>query len=83
MKKLDSGPMLGRYEVERELGKGAMGIVYLGRELGTGRAVTIKTMALPQEVEPDELDEVKERFFREAGLPREAVLAASPAPAMS
>jgi serine/threonine-protein kinase len=59
-------PMLGRYEVEKELGKGAMGIVYLGRDPKINRVVAIKTMALAQEFEADELDEVKERFFREA-----------------
>lgn len=59
-------PMLGRYEVEKELGKGAMGVVYLGRDPKISRVVAIKTMALSQEFEEDELDEVKERFFREA-----------------
>jgi len=59
-------PMLGRYEVEKELGKGAMGIVYLGKDPKINRVVAIKTMALAQEFEEDELDEVKERFFREA-----------------
>lgn len=59
-------PMLGRYQVEKELGKGAMGIVYLGSDPKIGRTVAIKTMALAQEFEEDELDEVKERFFREA-----------------
>ena len=59
-------PMLGRYQVEKELGKGAMGIVYLGRDPKISRVVAIKTMALAQEFEEDELDEVKERFFREA-----------------
>jgi serine/threonine-protein kinase len=59
-------PMLGRYQVEKELGKGAMGIVYLGRDPKISRVVAIKTMALSQEFEEDELDEVKERFFREA-----------------
>jgi serine/threonine-protein kinase len=59
-------PMLGRYQVEKELGKGAMGIVYLGRDPKISRVVAIKTMALAQEFENDELDEVKERFFREA-----------------
>ncbi|MGH8765309.1 MAG: CHASE2 domain-containing serine/threonine-protein kinase, partial [Burkholderiales bacterium] len=59
-------PMLGRYQVEKELGKGAMGVVYLGKDPKIGRVVAIKTMALSQEFEPDELKEVKERFFREA-----------------
>ena len=59
-------PMLGRYEVEKELGKGAMGIVYLGKDPKIGRVVAIKTMALSQEFEADELQDVKERFFREA-----------------
>ena len=59
-------PMLGRYQVEKELGKGAMGVVYLGRDPKISRVVAIKTMALSQEFEEDELVEVKERFFREA-----------------
>jgi serine/threonine-protein kinase len=65
---LDAGekPKLGRYTVEKELGKGAMGVVYLGKDPKIGRQVAIKTMALAQEFEADELAEVKERFFREA-----------------
>jgi len=59
-------PTLGRYQVEKELGKGAMGVVYLGKDPTIGRVVAIKTMALSQEFEADELVEVKERFFREA-----------------
>ncbi len=59
-------PMLGRYEVEKELGKGAMGVVYLGKDPKIGRVVAIKTLALSQEFEADELADVKERFFREA-----------------
>lgn len=58
--------MLGRFEVERELGKGAMGVVYLGTDPQTGKKVAIKTMALAQEFEDDQLDFVKQRFFREA-----------------
>jgi CHASE2 domain-containing sensor protein len=61
-----SKPMLGRYEIEKELGKGAMGVVYLGKDPKIGRVVAIKTMALAQEFEADELEEVKARFFREA-----------------
>lgn len=67
---LDDGtvekPMLGRYQLEKELGKGAMGVVYQGKDPKIGRVVAIKTMALAQEFEPDELEEVKARFFREA-----------------
>jgi len=59
-------PMLGRYEVEKELGKGAMGSVYLGKDPKISRVVAIKTMALSQTFEEDELQSVKERFFREA-----------------
>src|SRR2546421_9839601 len=59
-------PMLGRYRVEKELGKGAMGVVYLGKDPKIGRVVAIKTMALSQQFEADELAEVKDRFFREA-----------------
>ncbi|MDD5179872.1 MAG: serine/threonine-protein kinase [Gallionellaceae bacterium] len=61
-----SKPMLGRYQIEKELGKGAMGVVYLGKDPKIGRVVAIKTMALSQEFEPDELEDVKARFFREA-----------------
>ncbi|HUR41313.1 MAG TPA: serine/threonine-protein kinase [Verrucomicrobiae bacterium] len=59
-------PMLGRYQVEKELGKGAMGVVYMGKDPKINRIVAIKTMALTQEFERDELASVKERFFREA-----------------
>ena len=61
-----SKPMLGRYEIEKELGKGAMGVVYLGKDPKIGRVVAIKTMNLSQEFDADELEDVKARFFREA-----------------
>jgi eukaryotic-like serine/threonine-protein kinase len=43
-----------------------MGVVYLGKDPKIGRVVAIKTMALTQEFEADELKDVMERFFREA-----------------
>lgn len=61
----DVRPTLGRYEIIKELGRGAMGIVYLGRDPKINRSVAIKTMRL-DEVDPEELPEVKARFFREA-----------------
>ena len=59
-------PKLGRYEIDKELGKGAMGIVYQGQDPKISRVVAIKTLALAQEFEEDELEDVKQRFFREA-----------------
>lgn len=63
---INEKPMLGRYQVQKELGMGAMGIVYLGADPKINRTVAIKTMALSQEFEEDELEDVKARFFREA-----------------
>lgn len=59
-------PMLGRYQIDRELGKGAMGVVYLGKDPKIGRVVAIKTLALGQEFEGDALIDARARFFREA-----------------
>lgn len=57
---------LGRYEVIRELGKGAMGIVYEGKDPNIGRRVAIKT-ARREVVEASGMaDEMMERFLREA-----------------
>lgn len=61
----DVKPTLGRYEIVKELGRGAMGIVYLGKDPKIHRSVAIKTMRL-DEVEADEMPDVKARFFREA-----------------
>ena len=59
-------PTLGRYEVERELGRGAMGTVYLGKDPKINRVVAIKTLDLSAEFEGNELEQAKDRFFREA-----------------
>ncbi len=59
-------PMLGRYEIQRELARGGMGVVYLGKDPKLSRILAIKTLALSQEFEGERLQEVKERFFREA-----------------
>ena len=55
----------GRYEVMRELGKGAMGIVYLGRDPVIGRMVALKTIRAIGE-DDAEKREFGERFLREA-----------------
>ena len=57
---------LGRYKVLKELGRGSMGVVYLGKDPTIQRFVAIKTMRLDDIDDRDTLQEVKARFFREA-----------------
>lgn len=57
---------LGRYKVLKELGRGAMGVVYLGKDPTIHRFVAIKTMRLDKADDLDSVQEVKARFFREA-----------------
>ena len=59
-------PMLGRYEIKKELGKGAMGIVYLGVDPKINRSVAIKTMRFEEGLEEKAMKDLKDRFFREA-----------------
>lgn len=58
-------PTLGRYEIVRELGRGAMGVVYEGKDPKINRSVAIKTVNL-DEIEEKQVGQIKERFFREA-----------------
>ena len=58
-------PTLGRYEIIKKLGHGAMGTVYLGKDPSINREVAIKTISYA-DVEPQQLNEVKSQFFREA-----------------
>ncbi len=57
---------LGRYEVLKPLGKGAMGIVYLARDPLIGRVVAIKTFYLKDMMSDAEAEEYRKRFLREA-----------------
>ena len=43
-------PMLDRHQIDKELAKGVMGVVNLGKGPKIGRVVAIKTLALSQEL---------------------------------
>jgi serine/threonine-protein kinase len=55
----------GRYSLERELGRGGMGIVYLARELRLARPVAIKVLPRALALAKPEL---REKFLREAQM---------------
>ena len=57
---------LGRYEIVRELGKGAMGIVYLAKDPLIGRLVALKTIRPSAHAEDEDTREFQARFVREA-----------------
>jgi serine/threonine protein kinase len=62
-----SGPArIGPYPVERQIGHGAMGAVYLARDTATNLPLAIKTLALGRDFAGAALDEAKLRFSREA-----------------
>lgn len=63
---IDTMPKLGHYEVEKEIGRGAMGVVYLGHDSKIDRTVAIKTLALSEEFAGNDLKDVTKRFFKEA-----------------
>ena len=59
---------LGKYVLVRQIGRGAMGAVYLGHDPATDREVALKTMALAQEFSGDDLADARARFLREAEM---------------
>ncbi|MFC1869546.1 CHASE2 domain-containing protein, partial [Thermodesulfobacteriota bacterium] len=65
---LEIKPTVGRYEIVREVGQGAMGIVYKARDPKINRILAIKTIRFSDEFEKDRVQEIKNRFFKEAEI---------------
>src|SRR5437773_6202134 len=57
---------IGRYKIVRELGRGAMGVVFHAIDPNIGRPVAIKTIQFGIGRKPEELEKLRERLFREA-----------------
>ncbi|HZC67835.1 MAG TPA: serine/threonine-protein kinase, partial [Nitrospirales bacterium] len=62
---LNQRQRLGRYAVIRELGRGSMSVVYLGKDPTIQRFVALKTVRFDDAGNPSELVEIKRRFFSE------------------
>ncbi|HXV77299.1 MAG TPA: serine/threonine-protein kinase [Candidatus Polarisedimenticolaceae bacterium] len=57
---------IGRYLVASEVGRGAMGVVYLATDPRLKRQVAVKTMRWPDGLTERQQSEFRERFLREA-----------------
>ena len=61
-KKGETTKRIGKYEILRELGRGAMGVVFKARDPLIGRLVALKTIALAA----SQSEDLRQRFYREA-----------------
>lgn len=68
----DNGPVvltrLGRYEVQEEIGRGTMGVVYRGHDPVIDRAVALKTVLVPEALPEAKRQAFLERFAQESRI---------------
>ncbi|HVQ32241.1 MAG TPA: serine/threonine-protein kinase, partial [Vicinamibacteria bacterium] len=60
------GGRLGRYEIDRHIGRGGMGDVYLVRDTVIDRKAALKTIRPDSDLSPTQAIEMRQRFYREA-----------------
>jgi len=57
---------LGRFAVDRLLGRGSMGAVFLAKDPAIDRVVAIKLVQTAEHLTPSQREKYRERFYREA-----------------
>jgi CHASE2 domain-containing sensor protein/tRNA A-37 threonylcarbamoyl transferase component Bud32 len=60
------GSRFGRYQIERHLGRGGMGDVYVVRDAIINRRAALKTIRPDKDLSTQQVIEMRQRFFREA-----------------